>query len=133
MLNPDSSILRIIKDTPLLYEVKSTLSVGPTHVRVEVIKEATPYEDASHRLILDIQSLSATTLAAESIRCLLDSYEGAGLGFSGDSTIRPFTCESLAQTNHFRCTEILFHLVVPMAGCIEDVFAIFSRMGVRID
>lgn len=135
-VHPDSSFARLLKDNEiLLYDLQATPIVKPTKVKVEIIEEATPHMDATLELTLEIQALTKNEIAAEDISvALLAFYEGAGVSFSGDTTIKSFTCETLREENHFRCTEVFIAPGGPDGGLYRGRFRyFFSHMGVRVD
>jgi hypothetical protein len=112
----------------LVYKVQSTPIIHPTKVSLEVTNKPTLYEYSEFRLTLEIKTPDDFTGNVEDISiALIGHYDSATTSFSGDSTIRPFTCQTSTQKNTFVCTE---NFTPDQA--ISPLRDIFSRIGVRI-
>jgi hypothetical protein len=113
----------------LLYKVQATPIIRPIKFSLEVTNEPKNYEDSAFKLTLEIQASDDYTGKAEDISvALLAFYPGAGVLFTGNSTIKPFTCQNGTKKNQFVCVENL----PPEQEFKSPLWYIFSRMGVRI-
>ena len=115
-------------DGKLYYDVQSTPIIHPSKVSLEVMNKPNIYERSEFRLTLEIKADDSFSGKAEDISVALPAlYDSATLAFAGDTTIRPFVCQTSAQKNTFVCTE---NFMPDQA--ISGLGYIFSRIGVRI-
>ena len=129
MVDTESDFTKFLETDKSLYKVQPTPIIRPTKVSLELTNKPKTYEDSAFKLTVEIQAPDDFTGTAEDISVALVGYfPGARIRFSGNSTIKPYTCQDGAKKNTFVCVEDF----PPDTEFKSPLRYIFSRIGVRI-